>query len=166
SSRPPVAPAAVMSAPYRIGLYLLEKRTPMEAERALQSFRRAVELEPQSAEPYAALTNVYLAALQLGVAEEFVGEFANGAAEAAGRAIALDPASPHALAAQGAVLMFLQWSFLDAEAALERALAIDPEHEMGLYYSSRLRLLRRDFDEAIALARRAQRVNPVSPVFE
>jgi tetratricopeptide (TPR) repeat protein len=100
------------------------------------------------------------------VAEKYVGELANGASEAAGRAIALDPASPHALAAQGAVRMFLHWSFLDAEAALERALAIDPEHEMSLYYSSRLRLLRRDFDDAIALARRAQRVNPVSPLFE
>ncbi|MBI1358033.1 MAG: tetratricopeptide repeat protein [Acidobacteria bacterium] len=154
--------AKAESAPYRIGLHLLEKRTPVEAEKALASFRRAVEIEPESAEAHAALANVYLASMQLGVPERFVGEFRNQAIAEADRAVELNPESASALAASGAVRLFLEWDFEGAEQALGRALQVDPEHEMALFHWSRLQALRRNFPEAIEAAQRAQRVNPVS----
>lgn len=127
-------------------------------EAAVASFEEAIALDSAFAGAWAGLGSSLTV---LAVAGDL--DLRDRAIEAIGRAIALDPASPDALAAKARSDLTFRYDWGAAEAALERSVSLDPSHiETRHWYSHLLSWTRRP-DEAIEQARHAVSVDPLSP---
>ena len=122
---------------YLRALYLRDTFSPEALNQARQYLDRAVELDPNFALAYAHKATVLGPAiywryipLEAGVAE---------ARTAVTRALALDPELGDAYGALGMVKMFFDYDFPNAERALQRAVALNPNdhhawHQLANYY--------------------------------
>lgn len=136
---------------YLKGNYFWGKRAA-EARKSPDYFRRAIELDPNFAEAYAALAAVY-STMRNPSAE---------AEELIKKALQLDNSLADAHATYGFILMFHRWDWQAAERELDRALELNPNsvtahHWKGVYLSLRGRL-----DEAKAEMQRALELDPLS----
>lgn len=78
------------------------------------------------------------------------------------RALALDPRCVQGHAAHGVVKLFHDWEPQEAEAALDRALALDPDDPATLYWKALLLVFTGRKVEAIAAVRRGLSSDPLS----
>ena len=81
---------------------------------------------------------------------------------AAQRALDLDARLAHAHASLGYVALYYDWNWAEAEAAFERAIALNPSYSVGHQWYANYLTARGRFDEAVAAMRRAQEVDPLS----
>ena len=133
--------------------------TPENLGRAQDFFERAVEKDPEYAEPHVGLARVFL---QLGHYYYGPTEFMPKVHAAALRAVELDDSSADAHALLGAVKLFWEWDWAGAETALRRAVALNPGNwEAALYYANYLVLVDRP-DEAVAVMQRASELDPLN----
>jgi tetratricopeptide (TPR) repeat protein len=79
------------------------------------------------------------------------------------RAIYLDPTEAGGYAALGTVLFYDAWDFASAEAAFQRALLVEPSHELTRRRYAMLLAARRRLPEAIAMAQEATSIAPRAP---
>jgi TolB-like protein/DNA-binding winged helix-turn-helix (wHTH) protein/Tfp pilus assembly protein PilF len=134
--------------------------TPEALRASRVALRRAVALDPSFARAHVALAETYIA---LGDRELLAPQEAYPAARAAAeRAIALDPGLAEAYVPLGVVRAYYEWDLTAGWSALSTALRLNPglawaHHAVGDYYSALGR-----HDEAIAAARRAKELDPVS----
>jgi len=75
-------------------------------------------------------------------------------------ALALDPDSAEAQTAQGAIRLFFDWDFDDAERAFVRALALNPSYTTAYLGYGDLLMMRGDFQGGIGLMREAVKLSP------
>ncbi|HEY6455742.1 MAG TPA: protein kinase [Steroidobacteraceae bacterium] len=129
-------------------------------QRAVVSYRRAVELDPGYAAAYAELAmSEYFAADAVGDAAG-----ARHALEAADKAVALAPDQADGYASRGHIRVQAAWNWIGAQEDFEKSLAIDPGNSMALRrYGLLLGTLGR-LPEAIAMTRKAIAVDPLSSV--
>ncbi len=113
--------------------------------------RRALEIDPDYARAWALL------AVGQTLLNVIGGERGDGGAEAAERALALDPSLAEAHAARGGVLT-AQGRFDEALGELATALRLDPDSYEANAAAGRCYLLTRRFDEAIAALEKAATV--------
>ncbi|MCX6590423.1 MAG: winged helix-turn-helix domain-containing protein [Acidobacteria bacterium] len=146
-------------APARIGRYLLEKGSPMEAERALKWFEAAVVAQPRSAAAHAGLAETLIALYRLASGPEDALLRARTEAEIA---VGLDPRLPEAHATLGAARMS-RFDFVGAEQAFVQGLKLDRLSVLNLYYFGQLLSYERRFEEGAGLLKRAIVQDPVSP---
>lgn len=138
-------------AAYLKGNYFWNKRATA-VEHSVKYFRRAIELDPNFADPY-----VGLAAVQS------TRENPSPEAEALlGKALQLNGKLASAHATYGFIQMFHHWNWEETEKALDRAIQLDPKsvtahHWKGVYLSLRGRL-----DEAKIEMRQALELDPLS----
>lgn len=159
SSRPTTEPEP--AAPFRIGSYLLDKRSPAEARRAVDWFQQAILTDPNDAESHAALAQSYLMLASMASA---VGGDIGRARNAAERALELDPNSAYAHAVLGQIYLFHDYDVEAAEQTLARAVDLDPRSEVALANYGRLLHVRGRGDEAIRVFDRLQELNPLAAV--
>ncbi|MDQ3665498.1 MAG: winged helix-turn-helix domain-containing protein, partial [Acidobacteriota bacterium] len=136
---------------YLKGNYFWNKRNN-EAVKSLDYFRRAIELDPNFAQAYAALAAVNSTMRNPSPEAEALIE----------KALKLDNSLADAHATYGFIRMFQNWDWPAAERELDRAIELDPNsvtahHWKGVYLSLRGRL-----DEAKAEMRRALELDPLS----
>jgi serine/threonine-protein kinase len=131
-----------------------------EMDKSVESFQRAIARDPDYALAHAGLAAAY--AIQAYLRGESRDEALGEARAAVERALRLDPDLAEALAAQGMVRFYLEWDWAGAEAALLRAIELDPgssdvheEHGVLLLATGRL-------DEALAASRRAADLDPLA----
>ena len=146
---------------YVRGRSSLDQYTNEGMRLALRLFEEALRLDPDLAVAHAGLAMLYLQSNPgiPGVSgEEAVGR----ATEAAGRALALDPSLPSAYAASAGVRSTMaDWA--GAERDYLQAIALGPSDVLvRQQYAQWLALLGR-FDEAVAQARVAESLDPLSP---
>ncbi len=136
---------------YLKGNYFWSKRGEKVAD-SFAYFRKAIELDPNFAQAYAALA-----------AARSTGETPSPEAEAlVEKALQLDNTLSAAHATYGFIQMFHRWNWPAAEQALDRAIELDPNsvtahHWKGVYLSLRGRL-----DEAKSEMYRALELDPLS----
>ncbi|MFL6228569.1 MAG: protein kinase domain-containing protein [Pyrinomonadaceae bacterium] len=130
--------------------------------RALESYQRAIALDPGYALAYAALADYYN---MLGVYSAMpFAEASAKAKEAARKAVELDPASAEAYTALGFATLTHDFDWREAEDHLRRAVEMNPNYATGqLWYGYYFMLAGRD-EKALAHSRRALALDPLSPV--
>ena len=127
--------------------------------KAIDYFQKATELDPRYALAYAGLARAYMVAAW-GVDEAPPKEAMAKAQAAALRAVQLDDTLEKAHSLQGTVALN-SWEWSRAKAGLQRALALNPSGRRTSY-AFYLMFVERDFDGALAQAKRALELDPLS----
>lgn len=150
---------------YLRGRAAWERWTTTETWAALRFFEKAVELDPEYAQAYAGIAEVYQQ-LAFGFASQAAGIDPGAAygraARAANRAMALDPSLPEANLASAVVKMRFECDWTGAERQCLRALELNPRNPHGRErYGMLLSNLGR-YEEGLAQLRQAQELDPLS----
>ncbi len=146
---------------YLQGRYFYERRTHDDLSLAYQYFQQAVKLDPNYARGWSALAWVLIARGEGGDGPSFQQSYRD-ATTAAERALQLDPGLAEAHAAIGRIKRGYDWDWAGADAAFQKALALEPQNSVVLLGASSLQASLGHFDEAIALNRRAVEIDPLS----
>jgi len=146
---------------YLRGRHFWYKRTPDAVRRGLESFQRAIELDPAYASAWAGVADSYLVdgGSYLGVAAEQAYGLAR---EAAQKAVELDDDLAEAHTSLAGVLDDFDWAWEAAEREYLRAIELNPNYVTARnWYADHLVRMGRH-DEAVHEARRAQAIDPLS----
>jgi TolB-like protein/DNA-binding winged helix-turn-helix (wHTH) protein/Tfp pilus assembly protein PilF len=146
---------------YLQGRYFYERRTHDDLTRAYDYFQQAVNLDPNYARGWSALAWVLITRGEGGEGATFEQGYRDGRT-AAERALQLDPGLAEAHAAIGRIKRGYEWDWAGADAAFQKALALEPQNSVVLLGASSLQASLGHFDEAVALNRRAVEIDPLS----
>lgn len=138
--------------------------TPEDLEKAVGYARQAVELDPEFALGWVALSQAHMTRAFAGLESwEEAGAISRGASE---RALALDDSLAAAWGEHGFVAHHFDWDWAAAERSMARAVELEPANADALRgHSETLASLAR-LEEAAELARRAVAANPLSAHME
>jgi serine/threonine-protein kinase len=149
---------------YLRGIYYWTRRTPGSFTKALQEIERAIQLDPAFAPAHAVQAYCYnlLGSTQYSVLP--TSEAIPKARAAALRALTLDPRSAEGHAALGYLQLIYDWDVRAAEESLERAIGLEPSYAPAHHWYGLLLSFTGRHEEALAAARRAQQLDPLSPI--
>jgi TolB-like protein/Tfp pilus assembly protein PilF len=147
---------------YLRGRYLWNKLTPPTTREAIQCYARATEIDRDYALAWSGLADAYAASPINGDAPAL--EVMPRAREAAANAVQAEAGLAEAQTSLGVVTFWHEWDCLAAEAALRRAIALDPGYDyaprmLGITLSTMGR-----HGEALAAMRRARELDPLNPM--
>jgi tetratricopeptide (TPR) repeat protein len=147
---------------YLKGLYVWNKHTQEDLQKGIEYFNQALEKDPNYARAYFGLSACYsvLGNNYLPPHEAFPTAKAYAA-----KALAIDDELAEAHMAMGAIRLYYDWDWAEAEKELKRAQTLDPNNgEAHLLYGDCLEIRGR-FDEAKAKRKRALELDPLSPKY-
>jgi tetratricopeptide (TPR) repeat protein len=144
---------------YLRGRYLWNKRTPEDLRRALDEFKRAISLDPTSAVAWSGLADAYL--LLANQSEMAPLEAMPRAAEAARKAVELDPALAEARVSLATIAWSYDWQFDRAEQEYASALSLNPSYATGHAWHALYLAYSGQTAEAIREMQRAQMLDPL-----
>ena len=144
---------------YLRGRYQQHRRTADGNRQAVALLRQAIALDPAYALAWSDLSFAYAASTINGDAPPAA--VAGLAQEAARRAVAIDPSLPEAQMAYGYERWLLGWDWAAAEAALRRAVELDPSNGTGHRTLGHVLSQRGRQAEAMAAMARARELNPL-----
>lgn len=145
---------------YLKGRYHFERWTAQDLKTAAEFFDQAVARDPRYAAAYAGLADV--SAIQGYMGYVSGPEQMNKARSAARRALELDDQDPEPHAALANLDFNYFWNFPEAEAEIQKALALDPNSAYALGVSCWIKLGTRRTQEGLAECRRAVELDPLS----
>jgi serine/threonine-protein kinase len=125
----------------------------------VEHFRRAIEIEPDWAEPQVGLARAYFWLASIG-GPDVQWAFYPKAKSTALRALELDETVAEAHVILGTVQLYHEWDWAGAERSFERAFELDPNNT-SWGYGQFLKFAGR-YDEAIAYHKKAQERSPIS----
>jgi TolB-like protein/Tfp pilus assembly protein PilF len=141
------------------GNYYIGRQTPEAFDKAIESYEKAIELDPEFAGGYGGL------AYGLAYSGAFAPylQVAERVREAYARALAIDENQIHALLAKAADVAFSDYDFMTAEQAIRRALKVSVNNTLVIdaYWWLVLSGQRR-FDEALEFLAIAEEADPLS----
>lgn len=144
------------------GRLFLNKRTGEGFQRSADLFQQAIAIDPNYVKAYAGLADSYILLAAFGVKSP--ADTIPKARAAALLAIEIDERSAEAHASMGFILSRFDWNWRDAEREFNRSLDLDPNYTTAHHwYALHLIGLGRS-TEAIAEIRRAQQLDPASPL--
>ncbi len=141
------------------GRFFLNCDNEEDVKKAIDFFSRAVALDPEYAQAWASLSFCYLHQGANAWAPSVEG--GERAREAARRALAVGPDVAASHWAMGVVLMYCDWDWRGAEAAVRRAVQLAPEG-MQLLLAARLMQCLGQLEEAAALIDQALDLDPLN----
>ncbi|MCZ6746786.1 MAG: protein kinase [Acidobacteria bacterium] len=136
------------------------RRTPEGFSRAVGYFRESLELDPGYTLAWSGLARAYANQAAFGFISTAEG-FAK-AREAAEQALSLDSSVPDVHATMAWILMLADWDWMGADAAIRRALTLDPGNVNVINSSASLARTLGRYQEGIDLARRITELDPLS----
>jgi TolB-like protein/tRNA A-37 threonylcarbamoyl transferase component Bud32/Tfp pilus assembly protein PilF len=158
---PPAAPTTSVEAydAYLLGRYEWQREN---WQSAVAAFERAIRLDSSFARAYAGLAD---ALAPPSVVFDAPPPAANRvrAEWAARRALALDPSLAEAHAALAFVLLYSRWAWSAADSGFARAIALDPGYAVAHQLRANALVALGRPEEAVAEARRARELDPLSP---
>jgi TolB-like protein/class 3 adenylate cyclase/Tfp pilus assembly protein PilF len=134
--------------------------TQQEMDKSIDCFRQAVARAPDYAMAYAGLAEAYTTQAYLRAFDrtESVGK----AQAAVTRALALDPDLAEAHTALGLVRFYFEWDWEGADAALRRALELNPGSQAANEEFGNFLIMMGRLDEGLTRTREAARLDPLS----
>jgi tetratricopeptide (TPR) repeat protein/TolB-like protein len=146
----------------RIGRYLWNQKSQQGLMKAIEYFRRAVELDPSCDAAYSGLADCYLSLAyhQFLTADEARAKGYSAALSA----VRLNRNSSTAHTSLAHVMTYLKWDWAAAEKECRLAGEHDPANAFCLSVYSTLLSIQGRHEEAIALAMRSHRLEPLSQV--
>ena len=129
---------------------------------ALEQFQDAIQEDAGYAMAYAGLADAY-SFMGIYSVQRPRTAFASASA-AVERALDIDPELAEAHTALASIRLHSDWNWVEAEREFLRALELDPTQTMPRIYRSWLMVLRGDDAGAVIESRRAQEVEPLSPL--
>jgi len=147
---------------YLLGRHYWNQRTPDAMVKSLELYEKAIRIDPNSAEAYAAMASAYVTLLagdQFSPPQELE-EKARAAAE---KAISLDDtlAEPHAALAVVKAAEDYDWKGSDAE--FQRAFELDPNYASAYHWYGYMLMYRGQVAEAYAEIQKGYRLDPLNP---
>ncbi len=147
---------------YLKGLQAWNRRTPQHLHQAVTFFKRAIELDPEFAAAYAALSQTY--GVMTGYQMMPSSEGAALVMATARKALELDPDNSDAYVSIATTKFRNLWDFPGAEEDYRRALALNPSNATGhQWYADYLRAMGR-FGDARSAQDRSRELDPLSRV--
>jgi serine/threonine-protein kinase len=147
---------------YLKGRYFWNERTDADIKKAIHYFNYALEKDPNYALANAGLADSY-ALLNYYDGSPPVDSFPK-AREASEKALKIDDTLAEAHASLAYIKRAYDWDWVGAEREFKRAIDLNPNYATAhFWYGEHLTYLGR-FDEAIAEIRRAQELDPLSPI--
>jgi TolB-like protein/Tfp pilus assembly protein PilF len=141
--------------------YYLNKRTTRWLKRGVEHFQEAIDLDPGYATAYAGLADSYTLLVTWEAMPPLEGfPKAKAAAE---RALRIEPSLAEAHASLGHVLLHT-WQWEDCERAFRKSVDCNDGYAPARQWYAEYLVAMGRFDEAIAEARRAQEIDPLSVV--
>jgi TolB-like protein/Tfp pilus assembly protein PilF len=144
---------------YLRGRYLWNGRTPQALQKSITYFEKAIQIDPAYAAAYAGMADSYLTMQDDGLLPTL--KATAEAKRAAGEALRLDNtlAEPHISLAHA---YFHEFNWPAAERQFKCGLELNPNYAVGHFYFANYLLARGQFEDALAEARHAQGLDPVS----
>lgn len=148
---------------YLKGRYFWNKRTNDGVGRAVSYFKQAIDKDPLFALAYVGLAESYtLQSYYSGLLPREAFPKARAAAE---RAIEIDNNLAEALSTVAYVKFIYDWDFEGSDRDFQQAFAANPNYANARYWYGECLIYRGRFDDGIAQIKRAQELDPLSPVF-
>lgn len=145
---------------YMKGRALSYGSTSEEAEKALNHFRKAIEIDPQFVPAYVAIANEKIVQAMFSTATR--DEIFNESRMAVQMALALDSTYSQAYVVDGSIKLYGDFNWEAAERSYKKAIEMDSLNDIALIrYSAYLAVFKK-FDEAIELADKAVLIDPIS----
>jgi DNA-binding winged helix-turn-helix (wHTH) protein/TolB-like protein/thioredoxin-like negative regulator of GroEL len=145
---------------YLQGRFLWNQRSKPALRRAVEHFRRAIDLDPSFALAYAALADCYTTLGYLGYDAPV--ETFPVARPYALKAIELDPSLSQAYASLAYIRFYFDWDWAGASEAFRRALELNPNDPVAHQWHAVYLLAAGRPDEGMEEVRAAQRLDPLS----
>jgi eukaryotic-like serine/threonine-protein kinase len=144
---------------YLQGRYFHSRPTKENLEKGIAYYEQAVKLDPGYAPAWAALSRAYsIQAAAYGPLQKI-----SSARDAANRALSLDPGLATAHAALGEIKLDYDWDWAGADAAYQRALALEKGSAEIVERAASLAATLNRFEDALPLSRRAVELDPLLP---
>jgi TolB-like protein/Flp pilus assembly protein TadD len=147
---------------YLRGRYLEKRRTPETNARAIKEYQRALALDPNYALAWARLAFTHTASALNADARPL--DVSPRAREAAAHAARANPNLSEAQLSVGYVYWHLDWDWTAAEAALRRAVELDPSNAVAHLLRGHVLSQMGRASEAEVLMRRARELEPLEPL--
>jgi TolB-like protein/Tfp pilus assembly protein PilF len=164
ADKPPSGNLAAYDAMLR-GRYYAERRTRADYAKAAGYYQQAIKLDPSYALAYA----------RLAIAQQWFNDWETTTEERkvvsaqaranARKAIALAPDSALALGALGINQAWSDFDYVDAEATLRKAVALDPANPETLYQLADVTACLGRLDEAVGMMRKVLALEPLNASF-
>jgi TolB-like protein/DNA-binding winged helix-turn-helix (wHTH) protein/Tfp pilus assembly protein PilF len=146
---------------YLKGRFFWNKRSPQAMAKAIDYFQQAIARDPNYAPAYSGLSDAYRMS---GIQSRPPREYMPKAEAAARKALALDETLAEAHSSLAGVLYRYHWDWEGADREFQRSLELDPSYAEGHRAYAIYLLTMRRHEEAVAEARRARELSPLSPV--
>jgi eukaryotic-like serine/threonine-protein kinase len=145
---------------YLQGRYSHARPTKENLEKAIAYYEKSVTLDASYAPAWAALSRAHsIQAAAYGPLQEEISK----ARDAANRALILDPGLAEAHAAIGEIKLDYDWDWAGADAAYQRALALERGNAEIVERAASLAATLNRFDDALFLSHRAVELDPLLP---
>ncbi len=145
------------------GRQLWHRRQVDNLEAAAEALRRAVELDPQFAEAWAALADAWVLLPEYNRNGSL--DAISAARDAVNRALELKPDLAQALTTRAYLRFMYDYDWANAERDFKRAMELDPSYPTAKqWYGEFLAARDRDIDGALALFREAAELDPLAPI--
>ncbi|MEJ2503924.1 MAG: tetratricopeptide repeat protein, partial [Gemmatimonadota bacterium] len=145
---------------YLKGRHLLINFTTDDIQRSIEYFRRAIGRDPSFALAHASIAMAYMELVEAGVAHS--ADARTEAWKAGAEALRLDPDLPEAHCVVAHMKAIWEFDWEGAEQGFKRALELCPNHADSYDLYGRMFAALGRFDEALALQRRAQVLDPLA----
>jgi TolB-like protein len=144
---------------YLRGRYLWNQRTPQALQKSVAYFEKAIQIDPAYAAAYAGMADSYLTQQDDGLLPTL--KATAKAKRAAGEALQRDAmlAEPHISLAHA---YFHEFNWGASEREFKCGLELNPNYAVGHFYFANYLLARGQFEGALAEARQAKALDPVS----
>jgi TolB-like protein/Tfp pilus assembly protein PilF len=144
---------------YLRGRYLWNQRTPAALQKSISHFEKAIQIDPAYAAAYAGMADSYLTLQDDGLLPTL--KATAEAKRAAGEALRRDDmlAEPHISLAHA---YFHEFNWLSSEREFKCGLELNPNYATAHFYFANYLLVMEQFQQALAEARCAQALDPVS----
>ncbi len=146
---------------YFVGKQMLEGRNTESLLAAIDYFQEVIKLDADFALAYSGLADAYMLLPEYTVDVD-PREIQEKSEAATAKAISLDPDLPEVLSSMGWNRLIHDYDWAGAEEMLRRALEIQPNHSGALHWLSHVLSWQGKHEEALAVARQAVAVDPLS----
>ncbi|HVF27957.1 MAG TPA: protein kinase [Pyrinomonadaceae bacterium] len=147
---------------YLKGRFQWNKRTGESLKQAAEVYKQAIEQDPGFALAYSGLAETYVLFSNYDVASSL--DSMPQAKAAALRALELDESLAEAHTALGWYYEVFEWNWANAEKELRRAIELNPNYATAHQWLGEHLVHMKRFDEGLAEIKRAQELDPLSPI--